>query len=145
MAQTKEKLVSKDAAKILRKMGHNDWCDCYYHVDNDDPDDYEMGNNQVCNDNFEEYHKRVAAPYVSQALLWLMQFKGIAIETKTYYDANSESGFYYSVKLMFGDENYVSGTNIDYQEALYMAIDSLLFGTAISDEYRNLMFIKKEE
>ena len=144
MALLQERVVSKEAAIKLRKMGHDAWCDCYYHTDNDEPDDYEMGNNQVQNSTFEDYHERCAAPYVSQALLWLMQFKGIAVDVRT-YPANNESGFEYSVKLKFGEYDFVSGTDIDYQEALRRAIDSLLLGTCIDDPSKNFMFIQKDK
>ena len=126
-------------------MGHDAWCDCYYHTDNDNPDDYEMGNNQVQNSTFEDYHERCAAPYVSQALLWLMQFKGIAVDVRTYYSETSETGFEYSVKLKFCEDSFVSGVSIDYQEALRLAIDSLLLGTCIDDPNKNFMFIQKDK
>jgi len=117
-------LVSKEAAITLKEMGHDAWCDCYYHTDNDDPWDYEMGNNQQCNSSLPG--ERVAAPYVTDAVLWLMQHKGLALEVATVKDKESETGFLYVVTLKFLDERGFRVTDIDYQKALVTAVDKLL-------------------
>ena len=142
-----EKVVSKESAIKLREMGFNQFCDCYYHTDNDDPYDYEMGNNQLNNDNFEDYHERCSAPYVNQALLWLMHTYGIALEVKTYYNKKSETGFEYSVKIKFGEDSYFQISDIDYQTALHHALHNLLVGTCISEPEKRAQFyfIQKED
>ena len=117
-------LVSKEAAITLKEMGHDAWCDFYYHTDNDNPWDYEMGNNQQCNSSL--LGERVAAPYVTDAVLWLMQHKGLAFEVATVKDKESETGFMYAVTLKFLDERGFRVTNIDYQKALVEAVDKLL-------------------
>ena len=80
-------IVSKETAVALRQIGFNEWCDKYYHVDEiyeDDPDSYEMGSNQKCNENFEDYHERVAAPYVIDALLWMHYRLDIMFDLNAY-------------------------------------------------------------
>lgn len=119
-------LVSKEAAITLREMGHDAWCDCYYHTDNDDPWDYEMGHHQVCNSSFEDYHERVAAPYVTDAVLWLMQHCGVALNVDTPADKESDTGFIYVVSLMWGGGFAIRCGDTDYQKALRIAIDRLL-------------------
>lgn len=118
-----EILVTKDSARKLRLLGHNEWCDCYYHTDNDDEYDYEMGNNQIRNDTFKDYHERIAAPYVSEALLWLMQEKNVGLEVKLDKEHRK-----YHVTLIIGSHRYTSSYyKLDYQEALKEVIDELLF------------------
>lgn len=117
-------VVSKDTAVFLREHGHNEYCDCYLHTDNDNPWNYEMGNNQQCNSSL--LGERVAAPYVTDAVLWLMQHKGIALEVATPVDKDSETGFTYIVSLKWGDNLMSRCGNIDYQKALVVAVDRLL-------------------
>lgn len=120
----KRELVSKEASVTLKEMGHDAWCDCYYHTDNDDPWDYEMGNNQQCNSTL--LGERVAAPYVTDAVLWLMQHKGVAQCVNITPSVNSETGFLYVVSLAYGRECGITATNVDYQKALVDAVDRLL-------------------
>lgn len=121
-----QKLVSKEAAITLREIGFNQFCDCYYHTDNDEPDDYEMAHEQVCNDSFEEYHARVAAPYVCDALLWLMRKKNVSLLVDFFPNKSSETGISYQVELHYshnGEIKCAIGVDTDYQAALRDAID----------------------
>lgn len=128
-------LVDKSSAIILRRLGHNAWCDCYYHTDNEDEDDYEMGNNQICNDNFQDYHERVAAPYVTDALLWLIQFNNIAVDIT--HTINHDHIVDYDVKIYFGKVNNecVMAKNNDIQKAIRDAIHYYLL--KVEDSYIN--------
>lgn len=121
----KQKVVSKKSAKVLRAIGHDSFCDCYYHTDNDDPWDYEMGNNQVCNSTFEDYHERIAAPYVTDALIWLIQNKGIAFDVIS-GKAKTETGLEYLVTLKWGFRHQIGAKEEDFQDALCAAIEMLL-------------------
>ena len=125
MSNMNNMVVSKTVAQWLRDMGHNEFCDCYLHTDNDREDDYEMWtSNQHCNGDLPDSAERIAAPYVSDALLWLMQFKGIAINVSPETYILSESGFIYSVTLL-GSKEPVIAISFDYQDALYQALDKL--------------------
>lgn len=137
-----EKIVSKDAAIILRDMGFNQFCDYYYHTDNDSEDDYDMGDEQMSNECLTG--ERCSAPYVTQALLWLIKVTGIAFNVRTYHDNKSATGYVYVVKLMFGNYGDVSCDDADYQTALRDAIDALLVGTCISEHPGQFKFVQKE-
>ena len=137
-----EKIVSKDAAIILRDMGFRQFCDYYYHTDNDREDDYEMGHEQTSNDFLTG--GRCSAPYVTQALLWLVNVTGIAFDVRTYPDDKSDTGYVYVVKLMFGSCCDVSCDDADYQTALRDAIDALLVGTCISEHPIRFKFVQKK-
>lgn len=117
------RIVSKEVAIALRTIGFNEWCDIYYHVDDiyeDDPESYEMGNHQVCNESFEDYHERVPAPYVIDALLWL------SYKLDSYFEIKKvERG--YSVFITKNDRSRaVSTVNKDQQEAIKEALDKFL-------------------
>lgn len=137
-----EKVVSKDAAIILRDMGFNQYCDCYYHTDNYREDDYEMGREQTSNECL--VGERCSAPYVSQALMWLVNVTGIAFDVMTYPDDKSDTGYVYDVKLKFGNCGNVSCDDADYQIALRGAIDALLVGTCISEHPIRFKFVQKK-
>lgn len=119
----KRELVSKEVAVTLKEMGHDEYCDCYYHTDNDIPWDYEMGRYQQRNSTL--LGERVAAPYVTDAVLWLMQHRGIAQSVDMEPSGDSETGFVYDVSL-YSKGVKVKVVNIDYQVALVKAVDLLL-------------------
>ena len=119
METTKKTVVSKDVAQAMRDMGFNDYCDCYLHTDNDRQDDYEMwSRNQHCNSDLPDDAERIAVPYVTDALLWLMQYKDVTVCTDHYSDE-------YQVDLYIDDDCYGMGVHTDYQDALSEALDEL--------------------
>lgn len=119
MKTTDRKVVNKNVAQMLRDMGHNDFCDCYLHTDNGLQDDYEMwAHQQHCNSDLPDHAERIAAPYVTDALLWLMQYKDVTVYTDHYPDE-------YQVDLYIGDDCYGMGVHTDYQDALSEALDEL--------------------
>lgn len=119
-------VVNKDVAMFLREHGHNEYCDCYLHTDNDMQDDYEMWTrNQHCNANLPDSAERIAAPYVTDALLWIMRYMGVIFYSEydkykklykayiTYYDG---AGLCHT--LMSEDD--------DFQVAISNALDLLV-------------------
>ena len=127
-------IVSKEAAIKLREMDYDQLCDCYYHTDEySHDDDWEWAGEHVCNSTFSDNSERVAAPYVSEAILWLMQHKGVAIETTICSGDVNIKGYYYVVKINYKN-TYVSGRDNDYQEALGKAIDELLTKVDVNED-----------
>lgn len=127
-------IVSKEAAIKLREMGYDQLCDCYYHTDEySHDDDWEWAGEPVCNSAFSDNAERIAAPYVSEAILWLMRHNGVTMETTICNNDYNTKGYYYVVRINYKD-TYVSGKDSDYQEALGKAIDELLIKIGINED-----------
>lgn len=118
-------VVSKTTAQALRNMGYNEYCDCYVHTDTDQEDDCEMwAHRQHRNSDLPNSACRIAAPYVSDALIWLMQFKDvILLEVK--YNPADDYDLFYTVMLAYGKYNVVTHATY-YQTALYKALEALV-------------------
>ena len=120
-------IVSKEAAIKLREMGYDQFCDCYYHTDEfSHDDDWELDGEQICNSTFSDNSERVAAPYVSEAILWLMRHKGVAMNVSVKIDRGCAKGYCYIVAIRHSGAQFVSAKDRDYQAALFKAIDELL-------------------
>ena len=127
-------IVSKQAAIKLREMGYDQFCDCYYHTDEfSHDDDWEWAGEQVCNSTFSDNSERVAAPYVSEAIIWLMRHKGITMETTICSSEYNIKSYCYVVRINYKD-TYVSGRDSDYQAALFKAIDELLTKVDVNED-----------
>ena len=111
-------VVSKDTAVFLREHGHNEYCDCYLHTDNDSQDDYEMWpRNQHCNSDLPDSAERIAAPYVCDALIWLMQ--NFHARIKVYNDG---PGYSYHM-FLWSVGVFSEACDDDFQEAIYKRLD----------------------
>lgn len=117
-------VVTKTTAQALRDMGYDEYCDCYLHTDNDREDDYEMWpRNQHCNSELPDTAERIAAPYVTDALLWLMERKGIKFDVQSVPFPGSGWEYYLTVKH---PEGHISLNGADFQEVLSAALDEVV-------------------
>lgn len=128
MRRLRQEVVNKDTAMFLREHGHDEYCDCYLHTDNDMQDDYEMwAHNQYCNSDLPDYVERIAAPYATDALLWLMQNMGVDFSCRK---TETKSLVYYQCFLSFQTEKgpvmTCTGKAVDFQTALNNALDVLI-------------------
>lgn len=136
----KKQPVGKDAAKTLCEIGYDEMCACYYRINTDYMGCEEFPFFEVHNNTYLSKRDLVAAPYVTDAVLWLMQHKGLAFEVATVKCKESETGFLYVVTLKFLEGRGFRVTNIDYQKALVEAVDEFLkelIDKSIKDERKN--------
>lgn len=119
-------VVNKDVAMFLREHGHNEFCDCYLHTDNDMQDDYEMwSRNQHCNADLPDSAERIAAPYVTDALLWIMRDMGVIF----YSDYDKYNKLYKAYIKYYdgaGIGHTLMGEDNDFQVSISKALDLLV-------------------